>query len=164
MPFAPQESDPPDGIWPDEAMIRPPIEVLGEDGSARPPDEVAAEATPSPATSATGSVLWLQEGVAAEGLQDIAAAAGAFTAKVSWEPCGPGDVVLGWMNSAFTDDSRVFVSVAAIDPQASSREQPAAARVMVAHVRPQNGRLLIDIQVHGEQPVRPRIDILVINP
>jgi hypothetical protein len=163
MPSTPEEKGRPDGIWPDEAMIRPPIEVLGEDGVTRPLDEDAEETPRSSATTAAGDVQWLEEPIAAEGLRDVATAAGAFTAKVSWRPCGPGDVVLGWIDPAFRDDSRVFVSVGA-DPRSGSAEPLAEARVIVTHLRSQDGKLLIGILVSGERPIRPQVDILVVNP
>lgn len=156
MPPTPDEKDRPDGIWPDGAMIRPPIEVLGEDGVTRSLD--AAEA---PGSSAT-DVQWLEESTAAARLQDVATAAAAFSAKVSWKPCGPGDVVLGWIDPAFTDDSRVFVSVAA-DPLAGGRT-PGEAPVVVTSVWPRAGKLLIGVVVDGDRAVRPQFDILVVNP
>src|SRR5829696_1128378 len=163
MSPTPEETGRPDGIWPDEAMIRPPIEVLGEDGVIRPLDADAEEAARSPTTTAAGNVHWLEEPIAAAGLRDIATAAGALTATVSWTPCGPGDVVLGWINPAFMDDSRVFVSVRA-DPHASGRERLTEAHVIITHVWSQAGKLLIGVRVSGDRPVRPQFDILVVNP
>ena len=163
MPPTPDEKGLPDGIWPDEGIIRPPIEVLGENGVTRSLDEEAEGAAHSPATTGAGHVHWLEERVAAQELRNLAAAAGAFTAKVSWEPCGPGDVVLGWVNAVFTEDSRVFASVVA-DPQSSGSQHPPQADVILRHVRSQAGTLLIRLFVGGEQAVRPRVDILVVNP
>jgi hypothetical protein len=159
MPRTPEEEGRPDGTWPDEAMIRPPIEVLGEDGVARPLDEDAEEAPRSPAAPAAGDVRWLEGRAAAEELQGLATAAGAFTAEVSWEPCGPGDVVLGWVDAAFRADSRVFVSVVAGAGQPLSE-----TRLTVTAVRPQAGELLIGVRVSGDRPVRPRLAVLVVNP
>jgi hypothetical protein len=101
--------------------------------------------------------------MAAEGLRQLATAAGAFTARVSWEPSGPGDIVLGWINSAFTDDSRVFVSVTA-NPQTSRSHPLAEGHAIVTHVWSQAGKLLMGVLVSGERPVRLQFDILVVNP
>src|SRR4051794_20399595 len=120
MPPTPPEKDRPDGIWPDEAIIRPPIEVLEEDGMAHPLSQAAEPAAPArpPDAQTTGDVQWLEEEDGAEVLQDLAAAAGAFTARVDWGPWGPGRVVLGWAHPVFTSDSRVFVSISG-DPRTS---------------------------------------------
>jgi hypothetical protein len=162
MPSTPEEKSERDGTWRDEAMMRPPIEVLGEDGVSRPLDEESEEAAHSRAAAAE-DVRWLEVHGAAEELRDLATAAGSFTARVVWEPCGPGDVVLGWMDPVFTEDSRVLASVTA-GPAPSGTQHLAEIPVIVTHVRALAGKLLIGLRVGGEQPVRPRVDILVVNP
>jgi hypothetical protein len=63
----------------------------------------------------------------------------------------------------FTEDSRVFASVAAT-PHTTGSEPRSEARLIVTRVRTKNGKLLLGVLVGGERPVRPHVDILVVNP